>query len=74
MNKTTFNLLHRIWIYALRNKYNIIDYNNINTHFQSVEVNMLHQLGYIERYSNGVKATEKCINLTSEDLYKIKTI
>lgn len=74
MSKSTFNVLRQLWAWFIRTKRRFAKYEEIKTHFQSVEVNMLFLMGYLVRHSDGVTATDKTTAMTSEDLYKINTI
>lgn len=71
MSKSTFNILRFLWVWYQRTKKDFASYAEFHTHFQSVEVNFLSQLGYLVRLSDGVKITEKTKELTSEKLYSI---
>lgn len=74
MSRETFNVLRFLWLKSKHTINKLIRYEDIHTHFQSVPVNMLCNLGYLIRYSDGVTATDKTTKMSSEELYKINVI
>lgn len=75
MNRDTFNVLRNLWRWHQRNKdKRMALYDEIFTHFQSKEVNMLHNLGYLVRCADGVEPTDKVKRMNGEDLYSINIL